>query len=1161
MREVNLVDQPLFGTSLIEASAGTGKTFTIAHLYLRYLLETDYGVKEILIVTFTNAATQELKGRVRNLIYELWEYLKNPQTKHETFDFLFTRYKGDQVAIQKLQQALMFFDEAAIYSIHGFCQRILSSFPVETRSLLQQQVLNNELELQQQGIIDYWRKFIIVSDIKKLHWINSLWKNPYQLLDEIQPLLGLNDHFLMQVAVTGNENTDEKITDTWRQIQQQWRISADKIKEVLVDNPNLNKSRVRTTTATLLLANFEELIAGELPFRIPDKWELLTARKLTTCLKKGMKEERLTWPIFSLTAEFNDLHRAWIKQQKIGLMKQAVEYVDHSLQQSKSRSGTFSFDDLIHRVSTVINPQNKLLINKINAQFPIAMVDEFQDTDSQQYHIFKTLYHNREGLGLIMIGDPKQAIYSFRGADVFTYQRARSSTEQQYTLETNYRSSAVYIQMINRLFNYQPNAFIFQQLIDFYPSKASAENSMQLSEDGKTVAPLVCWMHPWQDTPLGKSQAELYFANRCAEEIEELICNRNLELDNKQVEARDLAILVRTGRQAGLMKNALAKRGIAAAMIQRDSVFASEQAIDISQLLAALINPGDNRLVFGVLSTALFGWNSQQIYELQENNDKLVTLLEQMQAYREHWQQQGILSMFFQLIDEQQTLQQNIHLPDGERCLTNWIHVVELLQQQSNQHASDSQLLRWLNTQIENSSNMMETEEHQLRLESDSELVRIVTVHKSKGLQYPVVFLPFIWHMRNAYTPGTYSIHDEQGYKQFLIEDDSQIQRWQQENLAEDIRLLYVAMTRARYRCYLAWGNIKDANRSAMAHLLYQDDIQINTETDFCQPFEEIAAQNPLLLEVRKGKNIAGISPRAKKAFIPEKTGSIKTSVQPFTRFLQQQWSISSYSQIASSSTHQESIHRPDYDATINTNLDTENHIEETSLNRFTFTKGARAGNLLHNLLEEQSFDKPIDTLLITQKIQEYGFETKWIPVLQDWLSDVLSASLENFSLNEINDRQKICEMEFYMRCNKLNAQQLNRLLHEYNYLLPQQVINFATLNGFLKGFIDLVFEHQGRFYVADYKSNFLGQSFEDYDEESCRNSMFEHYYTLQFLIYTLALHRYLKQRVTDYDYQKHCGGVYYLFLRGMSENNPGTGIYHDKPAVALINEMDRLFD
>ena len=861
---VNLTTHPLKGISLIEASAGTGKTYTITHLYVRCLLETEFKVSQLLVVTFTNAATQELKGRIRELIYDTWNYLSNSEVENDVFDELFIQYRYDEKAIFKLQEALINFDEASIYSIHGFCQRVLNIFPVETNSLLQQQIIPDEREIEQSAIRDYWRSNIINTQITKLHWITTLWKHPDELLNDVRPLLGFEETINQVSEKIKLEEEDGNISAVWEKLKKLWPDSYEQIQEFLLNSDVLKRNMVQVATVKKLFAEIEYFFTESVPYKLPEKWLLLTHSKLEACLKKKLWHDALDLEFFKQAEIFQNLHDQWIKNQKLELLITASNFVQNSVSETKQNAQNISFNDLIKQLSDVLTEDNTSLIKKINELYPLAMVDEFQDTDNKQYNIFKVLYQFKEGQDdnppnktLILIGDPKQAIYSFRGADVFTYQQAKKSTQNHFTLDTNYRSTSDYIDLINTLFKQNENAFIFEQLIEYSISKANSKQPKTFLQNNKPVAPLTCWIYPFTDKPVSKNSATEYFASMCADEIYSLLQQKTLLLDGKIVEANDLTILVKTGRQASLMKNKLADRGISCALVLRDSVFATDQAREINLLLEVLIEPSNLRRLCGLLSTDLFGWNAQQIYKLQNDNETLVSLLEQIKAYQSYWQTKGILSMFFKFLEDQQTLQKTCNHMDGERRMTNWMHIIELLQQQSNRHASFSQALHWLVQQREQVTDSADIEAHQLRLESDSDLVRIVTIHKSKGLQYPIIFMPFMWDVKgNKYQPKSYSYHDQSGHKKLMILDEAERNSWHQENLAEEVRLFYVAITRAIYRCYLGWGHIKGAGSSAIAQCLFSDKIKagsypqqldVSNVGELRSPFESLNHQQTIV--------------------------------------------------------------------------------------------------------------------------------------------------------------------------------------------------------------------------------------------------------------------------------------------------------------------------
>lgn len=1159
IKTVDIETHPLQGISLIEASAGTGKTFTITHLYVRCLLETDYNVDQILVVTFTNAATQELKQRIQELIYQLWDYLNGKQDNAETFCAMFECYQFDKKAIRKLQVALINFDQAAIYSIHGFCQRVLNTFPIETHSLLHQQIIPNEKEIQQQAIRDYWRKKIISNDPVRLRWIISQWKEPDNLLADIQPLMEFESLVIKTEQQIDDRFKAINMDDLWSELKQQWLDNKSEIYKFLLESKALNRSRVRKPTVTKLLESLEGVFLESQPYRQIEKWELITTTKLKTCQNKN-EDSSIDLVFFELAEAFEEQHTEWIKLHKKSILVDAAKQVFDTVQQQKKEAQKISFNDLIKQLSLELE-STPSLGDKIKQLYPLAMVDEFQDTDFRQYHIFRALYNENNSDGtLILIGDPKQAIYSFRGADVFTYQQAKADTQKHYTLDINYRSTEPYVEMVNQIFKYNKNSFLLKNLIQFQPVNSPLNNKLQILENDQPVTPLVCWISKFDKAGINKGKATEYFAECCAREIYHILQNQSLQINGEICQASDLTILVKTGFQASTMQNKLASLGIKSALQTRDSVFDSDQAREMTLLLEVLINPSNISRLCGLLSTDLFGWNAVQISNLQQDSNQLTSLLEQFKNYQSSWTNKGFLPMFFRLMDDFKSLQIGNHM-EGERRITNWLHIAELLQQESERQSSHAQLLHWLQQQRELSARA-DNEAHQLRLESDKNLVHIVTIHKSKGLQYPVVFMPFMWDVRKLNTQqACYNYHNDNGEKQVVLLDDEYRNQWQSEAEAEEVRLFYVAITRAKYRCYIGWGNIKGAGSSAIAHCLYSENIKqsrmhpnnldFDQEQEVYTPFDSLNINNQLVTIVQP------------RTFEPVQVNSNNISeknyqTKIFKRHVKQQWQISSYSQIATSG-HSDYTYRPDHDALTKPN--TNESAETDSLNRFNFKKGAKAGNLLHDILENQIFDQPVSETLIRQKCFDFGFDEVWVDCLKEWIEEILNSHIDDFKLAQLSSQQTLAEMEFYLSCNQLQATELNALLHEYDYIQPQQHLDFVQINGFFKGFIDLTFEHDNKYYIADYKSNYLGQEYTDYTEDKCRQAMYEHHYHLQYLIYSLALHRFMKQRIKNYQYEKDFGGVYYLFLRGMSLTEQGYGVFYHKPDIKIIESLDRMFE
>jgi len=1163
LQQVDISSFPLQGLSLIEASAGTGKTYTIAHLYLRMLLEREFEVNQILVVTFTIAATDELRGRIRQLIYLALKSLNGEKHEETTTELLkiIGPYRQSEQAKRKLQQALICFDEAAIFTIHSFCQQILQNMVVESSSPFDLQFIGSEKALELQLAQDFWRKFIIGLDLALLQWLIAIIPSPVALLDKIQPALILQPKQINEKAISLVLIPADKLKALFELLQKDWSNREQSLREILLNSSALNRKKYYKPTLNKLFTALDTWFALRDYLNFPEGFSRLYSSKIQLSLNKDKTDVNLQDNFFEICEAFGQLLEIWQQQQLPKVLQTAIDFVRQGKVLQKKQDRNQSFDDLISRLHYGLSQPGSKLANDISRLFPLALVDEFQDTDLLQYQIFRQIYVDQNEICLVLMGDPKQAIYSFRGADVFTYQQAKSDTDLQFTLDTNYRSSPSYIDAINRIFSQQTNVFLFEKLMSYHPVAASADNGSCLC-DGKPIAVMNYWLMPAEEKPISKERASLYMAETCASEIAQILRQKKLEIEGRKVVASDLAILVRSANQGVLMQQQLRLKNISSVMVSNQSIYHSEQADDIVLLLAVLTDTQNMALLFGLLASRLFGWNTRQIDQLKNDSNQVSQLLKQMSQYRQICQQQGVFCMLLQLFRDQQAVQRVLQDIDGDRCLTNWLQLIELLQQQSQIHASLSQTLSFLQLQRQNEIAEKE-EESQLRLDSDEQLIRIITIHKSKGLEFPLVFLPFIWEVRKDFTQPSeiYNYHDENGSNQLAILNDSFAESFQQEQLAEQMRLFYVSLTRAKYACYFGWGHIKYAGSSALAACLFAD---------------KLPEQHPGELNVKSDQEISDIFDELNfRQSKPDRTLDLfdsnfeaKPSAPPkaFNADVQQLWRISSYSALVRSKLGNVAAEiyndLPDYDAIDSdqpAQLESATNLEFT---RFTFPKGARPGNFLHELLELQSFDKPVDGLLVRHKLAEYGYQEEWLECLQDWLGDILETSLSGeLSLNKLKPESMLNEMEFYFSVNRLTAESLNLFLQQYDYLNQSNIgYDFFPLSGFIKGFIDLTFEWQGKFYICDYKSNFLGDKVEDYNPETCEQAMDQHHYHLQYLIYSLALHRYLSRRIKDYDYEIHFGGVYYLFLRGMQPESKSTnGVLFFRPKYQLIQKLDAL--
>ena len=561
-------------------------------------------------------------------------------------------------------------------------------------------------------------------------------------------------------------------------------------------------------------------------------------------------------------------------------------------------------------------------------------------------------------------------------------------------------------------------------------------------------------------------------------------------------------------------------------------------------VLSGLIDLADSGLIRTGLATDLFGYNARQLDNLRSDEQQWEEVMTTLARYQQIWQQEGFTPMFQTLLARQQVVRRLHGADSGERRLTNFLHLAELLQEAAQRQTGAEGLLRWLLDQIQDPEE--QDDSRQLRLESDENLVKIVTIHKAKGMEYPVVFLPFLWSARTCNVNEPLAFHDPKRPDRLLVDlgtgDEEHFRLAEQERLAGDLRLLYVAVTRARYCCYFCWGRINKMQESALCYLLHNGDIP-DLET-IPGDLNSLGSEHSALL----------LKPYPETFPRPElQTGEETTppAAARFTGYIDTSWRITSYSRLTA---HQDpQPERPDYDQEVEAAAPAPGH------DVFGFAKGAAAGTCLHSILEQISFTDPSGhEEIIRSQLERAGFDSSWIPVVLSWMEAVLQTELEpGFSLSRLEEQDRINEMSFYFPLQSMNLDSFNRVLADFS--IPPLPDQQEILQGLMVGFIDLVYRWNGCYFVADYKSNHLGGRATDYRPENLQTAMLEHRYDLQYLIYTLALHRFLASRIAGYDYEIHFGGIRYLFLRGMHpENPPGTGIFSTRPPLALINRLDR---
>ncbi|MCM6403651.1 exodeoxyribonuclease V subunit beta [Klebsiella pneumoniae] len=1156
---------PLIGERLIEASAGTGKTFTIAALYLRLLLglggEAAYpraiSVEELLVVTFTEAATEELRGRIRSNIHELRIACLRGESDNPLYSALLAEIADKDDAAKTLLLAERQMDEAAVFTIHGFCQRMLSLNAFESGMLFEQQLIEDESRLRYQACADFWRRhcYPLTRDIAAV--IHDVWKGPRDLLKSLDRWLQ-GEAPQLKSPPAPNETLAERhqqIIARIDSLKQQWREQVGEIEGVL-ENSGLDRRKFNRGNQGKWMEKVNAWAQEEtLSYQLPDALEKFAQSFLLERTKAGGEP-----PVHPLFSAVESLLASSLTLTDLVLARAMVEIRD-VVAREKRRRGELGFDDMLSRLDEALRGDSgETLASAIRQRFPVAMIDEFQDTDPQQYRIFRRIWRRQPETALLLIGDPKQAIYAFRGADIFTYMKARGDVAAHYTLDTNWRSSPGMVGSVNRLFSLSDNPFMFHE-IPFLPVKAAAKNKgLRFTVDAADVPAMNVWLMPG-DT-VGSGDYQTFMAQLCATQIRDWLSagqqGRALLWrgeTSRPVQASDITVLVRNRLEAAQVREALQTLGIPSVYLSnRDSVFETLEAQELLWLLQAVLAPERENTLRSALATSMFGLTALDIENLNQDEQAWDALVEEFSEYRQIWRQRGVMPMLRALMTARHIAENLLATRGGERRLTDILHISELLQEAASQLESEHALVRWLAQHIaEPDSNAAS---QQMRLESDKHLVQIVTIHKSKGLEYPLVWLPFIARFRKQ---DQAFYHDRETFAAVLDlgQDEASLELAEAERLAEDLRLLYVALTRAVWHCSLGVAPLSsrksgnsDFHLSALGRLLQAGEAMDAAGlaarlADFCHG--DIALQRPGELDLTPWQAPAATIPRL--------------SARELQRRIADDWRVTSYSGLQQHgfSGGQDLLPRLDVDA-----AGVGEVVEEPQLTPHQFPRGAAPGTFLHSLFEELDFTQPVPEGWMAEKLQLSGFDAQWAPVLTDWLGGVLKTRLPgpDIALNQLAARDKQVEMAFYLPIAQLlTAERLDALIRQYDPLSADTPpLDFRQVRGMLKGFIDLVFRHEGRYYLLDYKSNWLGEDREAYTRPAMEQAMRAHRYDLQYQLYSLALHRYLRHRLADYDYDRHFGGVIYLFLRGMDGQEGGQGIFTTRPVRPLIDGLDQLF-
>ena len=1081
------------GRYLIEASAGTGKTYTIVELYKRLILEKKLRTKDILVVTFSKAATAELKERISaGLNKALREECFNPDGKPDIHKQLL------------LQLALASFDEAAISTIHSFCQKALSDFAVEA-----------------------------------------------------------GESFAMSLVASNDEYTDKLIRDFWRQ----------------------------------------EFGTAEEPPAITMETLHQLAQKISVY---SNTENKTVTPQDHFYVKF-------------------LEYLKDKLPKLKQDASVIQFEDLVIRLRDALraNASGGRLAARIRNRYKAVFVDEFQDTDAAQYEVFDKCFPKESNTIFYMIGDPKQAIYAFRGADIYAYLQAKNDVdpERQFTLTKNFRSAPELIKAVSEMFTDdvdKPEGTEFQHSflqkgIPFVQvsSGRNAEDFL-ITENGVPIK-----NHFTTRFHLGsKTNLEPLIIQQTAREIASLLSEeRNIRITKEQrpLKASDIAVLVQRHSQGVELQQELRRYNINAAANDKSNVFTSPEAEELETILRAIIEPDGNHIRSAMISgfyQLSFAAINEAVQTVQES--PLESWKDSFRKFGEIWRTRGFAAMFTTLLDH---VPQQVNEPprlkilassDGERAMTNYLHLMELLRRKeiSSNFSPENTLdylrnarVNGLSTSSADADKSTDPDASELRLDKDSDTVQIVTLFASKGLQYPIVFLPFPVsgpaNKPHSSEVGYQTRDDKRTYFDFNEQTDARVlQQYREENLRTQLRLLYVALTRAEYLCYTDFMLLPEkakANANNLAHsaagalFLKKDNVTVEERLKnvFTLP-KGIPTVNTALwfqrsttyITTEHEPNLTGHAPGTLRQSDTEQVVELTALPKPAVSHA---WRLMSYSSFHYGNHSSDGIRDLNDDEHYSGNENDEDANKKEKPIFQDFPRGKFTGTFVHNMLEHLAYPANGNSNKLTfadfapgaqdeEKIRDFlhqqlEFQGMNTPIrleqLREGLERLFTTPLteDSFCLSEIDLKTALPELEFTMNIpDTITLKRLLAIIRKHGgeamKILPDGYTFQYGINGLLNGVIDLLFLHNGKYYIADYKTNKL----KSYSKNSVWTAMAECGYILQAYLYTMALYKLMKQRKKDFDFIRDFGGILYLFPKGMDRH--GHGVWYHTPTEECIREL-----
>ncbi|MEO9280782.1 UvrD-helicase domain-containing protein [Acinetobacter sp. WA-87] len=1211
-----ITDIEFSGLHLIEASAGTGKTYTLSSLMVRIFLEK-YLPRQVIATTFTRAAAAELKSRIRARLVETYRYLDTKRSLTEKEILLQAELESDLLlqhvlkhfatriayACERLKLVIDQLDELFVGTLDSFSQKLLREFAFESGKIERAQITDDAKAYSRQLIHDVLRE-----------WIQS---QPQTVIDALYLAGELKsvDSFVKLVEDSLNFSSahfklPEKPTIEFEQLAQLKQLATEIDISLLEPYYSLDGEHYKHVSGTVFRNGaFNKLFSEYLPQLL----QVLTQSDSILVFDGSLAAQREL--IFKFLGQLAD-QKVFKKcpaeisdgfyqhpciqqiQQLFGVLKNYAEQFDQlhiylkaylcvevkkRLPQILQNKGETTFSQQIRTLSEALKgEQGQRFAVFVQARYPLILVDEFQDTNQDQDDMLASIWRHPERYQkgcMIMVGDRKQAIYGFRGGDMLTFLNAYKDIQakhgREYKLIHNHRSVADLVEVVDALFQRQID---FGEQVQYDPIRAGTRPHPALVDQNQPNP------HPLRWLLLKDKETE---AQQVAWKIRDLLNQSHTgqlylqkDTQTQALNEDDIAVLSRNHDGLDRVQFELERLGIRVNRPSKRSVFDCTIAQDVGALLTAILHPYDEAKVKRALISRLFAMDLKQLLQLEQTAEGLSQFMTGFDAIRELWSAQGFLVAWQQCLN-QFGIWKNlvaVQSKDNERVVVNLRHLTEILSQHSEKYQGAQNLYHWYLKQLQ--SPLDREWELERRLSSEAG-VQLMTIHQSKGLEFKIVFLlradkPFRENNKtlNFSTQDVTTPESAQTVTQRVVAiadktylNETELKQHEERALAEQNRLWYVALTRASHRVYAL---MQDTDGKSVSGLAFWKNRAEPFQHRCCTD-EMILEQPPAAMHLNQHINIIEIQAQ----HFPDQRfySRGKTSFSYLAQHLRHKVGTD----LLASQNHEAVLAEDELDQVISVEVTAAQPISWIKSN---FPRGTLAGNFLHEIFEHIDFQCADEWISEIRRRFKNDYSSLWQDLLikyqesfpeeqeaeyslyhavATWLQEILNTPLsQGFRLNQLQPEHYLSECPFYLALSDrvLAMKRIQQLFAEYGMEMPELLE--ARSARYLNGSIDLVYFDGQRYHIADYKSNYLGENLADYSVESIAQSMSLASYWLQAGLYLVALHRYLKVKMQNYDIEQHLGGATYLYLRGMN-GEAEQGYYYWQPSTEFVLRLDAI--